>query len=734
MPSVRSVVELETIRKSDPRRGGPLRVGLVGAGFISEYHAKAIRQSGGVVVGIADASVRRAEVMARGLGVKHASESVEEMIEAVGPEVVHVLTPPHTHAEIARRAIEAGVHVLLEKPMDVSPSACAEVAELARRRGVKLGVSHNFLFAEPYTRLREDVKSGRLGWIDRVRIVWEKELGVDAAGPFDAWMLRDPGNIMLEVGVHGVAHLLDLVGEPERMEVTATDPRVLPTGVTFFRRWSVRAWCGGTEVELDFSFGPGFTRHQVDVRGAFGVATADLADGSYTRELSTAWSMDFDRYFRLNRRGGDLRRQARGSLARYVLSKFGLSKRGNAFASSIAASVEAFYAEVKGEDDPRTGAALGARVVELAKQIGERGPAGVSRKASPGRAAAVKKQADVLVLGGTGFIGRELVKQLLEAGRRVRVLGRNVTALGSLVESERLDVMRGDARDAERLNEAMEGVSCVYHLARAQAKIWPEYLENDVEVTRRIGRGCVERKVKRLVYTGTIDSLYLGPGAGRIDERAGIDPRIDRRNYYARAKAMGERVLKDVAEREGLGVVIVRPGIVIGQGTSPCHWGVGMWNGLGVCRFWGAGENRLPLVLVEDVARALVSAGDRAGIEGRSYNLSGEPTLTAREYVEEVERCAGAELQKSAVPIWRYFAVDVAKWVVKKAVGHPDGARRPSYRDWSCRSQAAMFDCTAARRDLGWEPEGDRERLIQRGIVEPVKRVMSSSHLRKEIE
>ena len=63
----------------------------------------------------------------------------------------------------------------------------------------------------------------------------------------------------------------------------------------------------------------------------------------------------------------------------------------------------------------------------------------------------------------------------------------------------------------------------------------------------------------------------------------------------------------------GLPVVIFRPGIVIGPGSSPLHWGVGMWSHDAVCQLWGRGRTPLLLVLVDDVARALVAALTRAG-------------------------------------------------------------------------------------------------------------------------
>jgi hypothetical protein len=62
----------------------------------------------------------------------------------------------------------------------------------------------------------------------------------------------------------------------------------------------------------------------------------------------------------------------------------------------------------------------------------------------------------------------------------------------------------------------------------------------------------------------------------------------------------------------------------------------------------------------------------------------------------------------------------VAKWIVKRAIRHPD-RRRPSYRDWETRTQRARYDCSKARKLLGWNPAGAPEELIRKGIQEPAR-------------
>jgi nucleoside-diphosphate-sugar epimerase len=231
--------------------------------------------------------------------------------------------------------------------------------------------------------------------------------------------------------------------------------------------------------------------------------------------------------------------------------------------------------------------------------------------------------------------------------------------------------------------------------------------------------------VKRLVYAGTIDSYYAGKRGTTITEATPLDPKIKNRNLYARAKAISEAALLRMHRERNLPLVIVRPGIVIGRGGSPFHWGVGMWWHDAVCQIWGGGRNKLPLVLVEDVTRGLIAAMDTPEIEGRDFNLIADQFtdahgLSAREYLNELDRAGGMRIESYATPILQFYLLDMLKWVVKVAVRHPE-RQMPSYRDWKSRTQLARFDCTAAKTVLKWNPVSERGELVRKGIEEPLR-------------
>jgi len=718
------------------RAGGKRRVALLGAGYIADWHAQALQSVEGVeLAAVCDRFVAKAEALARKFGVPKVYGSLDEMLAAEKLDALHVLTPPDRHFDAARMVLEAGVDVFLEKPMCASAEDCEALVRLAEERGRRLGVGHNFLFAEVYEQLRRDVKSGVLGLIDDVTITWHKPLPQAVHGPFDTWMLREPQNILIEVGSHSVAHMLDLVGEPEELNVRASNAIELPTGKLFYRRWQVNGLKGSTAVELRFSFVPGFSEFTIHVRGSLAAATVDFERNTYTIDEHRPSDPDFENYAMVLSRAKSLKKQARRALGTYIKAKLKLGRRGNPYGASIARAMDAFYSPLAPDErlDERLDGRMGARVIGICARLGELAGLAPDKEPASGAEALVgfadsmrglkppPPSARILVLGGTGFIGRELLRQLIGAGFPVRVLVRSLAGIPvELSAVANLECVVGDLANDADIKRAMEGVETVFHLARAHVKSWADYQEFEIEATRRVAECALARGVKRFIYTGTIDSYYAGAGAGTITEETPLDLRIERRNLYARAKAASEGILTRMHRKEGLPLVIVRPGIVIGRGGSPFHWGVGMWWNDAVCQIWGEGKNKLALVLVEDVAAGLIAAMKTPEIEGRSFNLVGEPLLTAQEYLDELDRAGGIRIQRHATPIARFYRKDLMKWMVKVLVRHPD-RRMPSYRDWESRTGRAVFDCSAAKAVLGWKPVEDREELLRLGIVEPFR-------------
>ena len=126
-----------------------------------------------------------------------------------------------------------------------------------------MGVNHNFLYSAAYQRLREIVRSGALGPLKNLDVTYALELPQIRFGPFDAWMLRTAGNVLLEVGPHPVSVALDLMGSLDEPEVRCGKEVRIPGGTNISRQWDIGASADRTRVSINIDLSPGFSERTI---------------------------------------------------------------------------------------------------------------------------------------------------------------------------------------------------------------------------------------------------------------------------------------------------------------------------------------------------------------------------------------------------------------------------------------------------------------------------------------
>jgi nucleoside-diphosphate-sugar epimerase len=383
-------------------------------------------------------------------------------------------------------------------------------------------------------------------------------------------------------------------------------------------------------------------------------------------------------------------------------------------------SIAAFYRSLAPGAEPEPSATGGLHVIaglEMAAGKVAAKPAKLQAAVAP---AAQKRDGEILVLGGTGFIGRKLVTALATAGHPVRLLARKdvrPTVTGAKYQPA---VVRGDIRDADDVAEAVAGCRAVIHLVSGAPLSWAEYERLYVGGTRNVAEAVLRHNVPQLLFASSIAAYYLGRAGTTITEDTPLDDN-PKRAEYTRAKVACERLLMDLHRDRGLPVTIFRPGVVVGTGGPVEHLGTGFWPGPTHCVSWGRRtRGPLPFVLAADVAAAFALAVGKPGLEGQSFNLVGDVRLSAEEYIAALREASGRDIRLHRQSILKWYSIDVAKWAVKLAARKPENSF-PSYADLASRALVSPFDCTRAKRVLGWAPESDRERFIERGIREAVR-------------
>jgi nucleoside-diphosphate-sugar epimerase len=299
---------------------------------------------------------------------------------------------------------------------------------------------------------------------------------------------------------------------------------------------------------------------------------------------------------------------------------------------------------------------------------------------------------------------------MLREGLSVAVMARTTQGLPPLFSGPHVRLLRGDIADAGAVARAVAGAGAVVNLAHggggADYAAIRAAMVGGAEV---VARACLAARTGRLVHVGSIASLYLGPGAGPVTGSTPPDQDAVRRGDYARAKAECDLMLLGLHAQEGLPVVILRPGLVVGAGTSPIHSGLGFFNAEQHVIGWNRGRNPLPFVIADDVAAAILGALGGEQALGRCFNLVGDVRPTAREYLAWLAEATGRPLRFHPKFPATLLAEEGVKWLLKRAGGR--SSPLPSRRDLLSRGLYAPFDCSDAKRDLGWAPVADPVRF-----------------------
>lgn len=196
-----------------------LRVGVIGVGF-GRVHLEAFRAVPGVELAAVCSRTRaKAEAAAEEFGVGAAFTDAEELIRS-GLDIVVVAAPNREHHPMTLQALEAGCHVLCEKPLAATPTEAREMVAAAKAAGKLLAVHMNRRMQPAVLALREAFEEGSLGDVDFVRATWLRQRGIPAREGF-LTEARAGGGALLDLGVHMLDQALYVQGYPQVTEVQA---------------------------------------------------------------------------------------------------------------------------------------------------------------------------------------------------------------------------------------------------------------------------------------------------------------------------------------------------------------------------------------------------------------------------------------------------------------------------------------------------------------------------------
>lgn len=197
-----------------------MKIAFAGAGYIINIHAQAASLQEGVeLVSVVDRFPTKAGALAQKFGIKHQFETVDQMLASGGVDALVVGTPNYLHASQSITALNAGVHVMVEKPMAMNAWEANQMMEASQSSGAILMIAHCFRFDPEVLWLREQAKLGRLG-----RIIRTKGYGVHTRWGPSGWFTEARyagGGAMADMGVHALDTARFLLGDPQPQSVYA---------------------------------------------------------------------------------------------------------------------------------------------------------------------------------------------------------------------------------------------------------------------------------------------------------------------------------------------------------------------------------------------------------------------------------------------------------------------------------------------------------------------------------
>jgi predicted dehydrogenase len=347
----------------------PIRVALLGAGVIAGPHISALKSLPGLnVVAVCDLDAAKARAFQEEHGIPLAFADLTAMLGETSPDAVHVLLPPTAHARAAEQCLEAGSHVLVEKPFCVSVAECRRVEGVAERVGRRVGVNHNLTFMPSFLKLVEAIRSCRLGALEHVRVMYNLPAPGIATGPHTHWMFGGVGNVILEIGPHPISVICRLLGRAVSASTAVSGELTLTNGTPFFRTWQSSLVCERGAAQFVLSLGGGYQSTTVHVIGEDGEALADF-------RRNTIRLSENNRYLRAGdlvdgwTNASGLARQSFGNFLRYGLGTVGLRSPYQMQNVSVKNSLAAFYQALRSGCAPVIGGAEGTAVVEACELV-----------------------------------------------------------------------------------------------------------------------------------------------------------------------------------------------------------------------------------------------------------------------------------------------------------------------------------------------------------------------------
>ncbi len=314
-----------------------------------------------------------------------------------------------------------------------------------------------------------------------------------------------------------------------------------------------------------------------------------------------------------------------------------------------------------------------------------------------------------LVIGGTGFLGGEIVDQLLQRGRRVRSFCRRRPDATANNTAGGAELFFGDISDRDSLMKACKGIETVYHTASwpSISVRWRPFYETNVLGAQNVIEACRENGVRRLIYTSSASVCFDCNNQAGVDETAPYPEKWYA--HYPHSKAIAEKMILDLADNDGgLLTCSLRPHLIIGKKDRHLFPRLFDRAARGKLFRVGDGANLIDIIFVENAALAHIQAAEaltdeKSPVNGNAYFVSqGEP-VNCWNWIDDILSLRGLPKVKKSISFntaWQIGAAMEAWYKICGFTGEPLMTRFLSAQ----LAQTHYLNISKAKKDFGYCP------------------------------
>ena len=686
-----------------------MKVGIIGCGKMATNHLeKVIRIVPQGNIALCDKEIIKAQLLGELYNLDNLYDSLDSVIKEFNADVYHIVTPPATHKQLAIKCMEGGGHVYIEKPICLSVDDFDELKKVAVQCNKYVCAGHQRIFEKQYLTVKNLIQNNGLGRIIHIHAYDSGPyLEMEDQGLSKGWWSDFTGGMYVDLLPHIISVFNGLVDDLAfKHSFIRSDSQGRPSDMHgFYASGSSSATCS-----FHISFSTKLLQNYFKIECERGIVVLNLKNRFYY-VIKKGNLPELVERLLINYLLG-LKIAWANSLS--ILSLF--TGRYDPY-EGIGVLINKFYRAVLEQNDFPTALEDTRNVVKLCEQTIKSSFGSGNSNCKRSNSITGEQhlgEAEFLVTGATGFIGRHLVRRLLEDGKRVRIVSRRRIPRNYLGAGFKypLQLCVGDILNPDFVHQACRGVESVYHLAAATKGDLFTQVEGTCVGTKNLLQAIKDNNVKRLIYVSSVSILDQTnyPKDGAIYDDFPYESHPLKRGAYTYSKLKAEKMVRAFQTENNMNT-IVRPGIVWGPGSEQMlletHFRIGN-------RFLivlGQSKKRLPLIYVENLIDALVKAGNAESVNSDCFNIVDDNNPTQREYLQVLKEITGKRDYAVFIPISITLPLF---WVCQKILGHM--LRKPLSITYQMRSKnnRAVYSLEHAQNALGFNSKiSFREGLIR---------------------